>query len=69
MFGGPEGDSHSEDADYNAMLLVYYRGFYARLEELPCTPPPSLDVAVGLDTVGIWTAGWEEADRELLVGG
>jgi anti-anti-sigma factor len=51
--------------DYRMMLLVHDQGVNARLEGLPCRPPDGYDVAIGLDLVEVWTAGWEGADRQL----
>lgn len=47
------------------LLRIYDRGFQARLEEHPRTPPAGYEAAIALDLQGWWTAGWDEADRVL----
>jgi hypothetical protein len=54
-----------QQEDDRMLLRIYHRGFHARLEGLPRTPPSGYDAAIALDLVGWWTAGWEEADRVL----
>ena len=57
--------AHGLREDYRMMLLVHDQGVNARLEGRPCRPPDGYDVAIGLDLVEVWTAGWEGADRQL----
>jgi hypothetical protein len=54
-----------QQEDDRMLLRIYHRGFNARLEGLTRTPPAGYDAAIALDLVGWWTAGWDEADREL----
>lgn len=51
------------------LLRIYHRGFNACLKGMACTPPAGYDAAIALDLVGWWTAGWQEADRELARAG
>ena len=44
---------------------VYRQGFNARAEGHPRTPPAGYEGLIGLDLVGTWSAGWDEAHREL----
>jgi hypothetical protein len=54
-----------QQEDDSMLLRIYGRGFQARLEERPRTPPAGYEAAIALDLEGWWTAGWEEADRTL----
>ena len=48
------------------LLRVYQQGFDARRRGLQRTPPAGYEGLIGLDLVGTWAAGWDDANQELL---
>ena len=50
------------------LLRVYGQGFNARMGGLPREPPAGYEGLIGVDLVGTWATGWDEADQQLTAG-
>ena len=59
-------EAPQQRGDEGMLQRVYQQGFSACERGLPRRPPAGYDGLIGMDLVGIWAAGWDQAHEELV---